>query len=122
MLGLTAANSASFVVGAVLGQVLLRRRLGRMPTREVLATTWRTVVAAIAGGLLAWGVVALLGGVLAGWPAFGRAWATLGIALLVAAPVTVLGMRLLRVRELSPLVARIERLVDRRKPRPPGPR
>ena len=122
VLGLTAANSASFVVGAALGQVLLRRRLGRMPTREVLATTWRTAVAAIAGGLLAWGVVALLGGVLAGWPAFGRAWATLGIALLVAAPVTVLGMRLLRVGELEPVVARIERLVDRRKPRPPGPR
>ncbi len=122
VLGLTAANSASFVAGAALGQVLLRRRLGRMPTREVLATTWRTAVAAIAGGLLAWGAVALLGGVLAGWPAFGRAWATLGIALLVAAPVTVLGMRLLRVGELEPVVARIERLVDRRKPRPPGPR
>ena len=36
VLGLAAANSASFLVGAVLGQLLLRRRLGRIPTRRVL--------------------------------------------------------------------------------------
>ena len=36
VLGLAAANSASFLVGAVLGQLLLRRRLGRIPTRQVL--------------------------------------------------------------------------------------
>ena len=38
VLGLAAANSASFLVGAVVGQLLLRRRLGRIPTGAVLST------------------------------------------------------------------------------------
>ena len=45
VLGLAAANGLSFVAGAVLGQVLLRRRLGRIPTADVASTTGRTLVA-----------------------------------------------------------------------------
>jgi hypothetical protein len=42
--------------------------------------------------------------------------------LLVIGPVSVLGMRLLRVREMNPFVSRLERLVDRRWPRRRGVR
>jgi putative peptidoglycan lipid II flippase len=106
----------------VLGQVLLRRRLGRIPTGDVLRTVALTLVASVVGGLLAYGVVLLLGGVLAGLSPLGKAWATLAIALVVAGPVTLLGMRLLRVRELDPLMRRLERIVDRVIPRRGTPR
>ena len=41
VLGLAAANGLSFVVGAVLGQVLLHRRLGRLGTAAVLGALVR---------------------------------------------------------------------------------
>ena len=118
VLGLAAANSASFVAGAVLGQVLLRRRLGRLPTGAILATTGRALLASAVAALAAYGVVVLLGsGPLAGISPVARAWTVLVVALLVAAPVTLLAMRLLRLRELDPVLRRFERHADRRKPR-----
>jgi putative peptidoglycan lipid II flippase len=122
VLGLAAANSASFLVGAAAGQLLLRRRLGRIPTGAVLSTVARALVAALVAGLLAFGAVQLVGGLLAGAGAPARAWLELVIALLVIGPVSVLGMRLLRVREMDPFVSRFERLVDRRWPRRRGVR
>uniref|UniRef100_UPI00292E4B1B murein biosynthesis integral membrane protein MurJ n=1 Tax=Pseudonocardia sp. H11422 TaxID=2835866 RepID=UPI00292E4B1B len=118
VLGLAAANGASFVFGAVLGQILLARRLGPLRTKEILLTIGATTLAAAASALLAFGVVALLGlGPLAGWPPVPRAWTTLVVALLVTVPTTLLAMRLLRVRELDPLVSRLARLARGRKPR-----
>ncbi len=111
VLGLAAANGLSFVAGAVLGQVLLRRRLGRIPTFAVASTTGRTLVAALVGALAAAGIVALIPW--DGLAPLGRAWLQLVVAMVVAAPVTLVGLRLLRVRELDPLLRRIERLVDR---------
>jgi putative peptidoglycan lipid II flippase len=122
VLGLGAANSASFLVGAVAGQLLLRRRLGRIPTAAVLSTVGRALVAALVAGLLAFGVVWLVGGLLVGAGPPARAWLELMIAFLVLGPVSVLGMRLLRVREMNPFVSRLERLVDRRWPRRRGVR
>lgn len=116
VLGLSAANSASFVFGAVLGQVLLRRRLGRLPTLEVLGSMASVTVASLLGTLAAFGVTALLP-LPAGWPAPATAWTTLVVALLVAAPATVAAMRLLRVREVDGLITRISRLAGRRMPR-----
>jgi putative peptidoglycan lipid II flippase len=118
VLGLAAANSVSFIAGAVLGQVLLRRRLGHVATGSMLAIAGRALLASLAGMLLAAGVVALLGlGPLTALSALARAWIVLGVAVLVGAPVTVLCMRLLRVREVEAMTARLERLVDRRNPR-----
>jgi len=111
VLGLAAANGLSFVAGAALGQVLLRRRLGRIPTADVASTTARTLVAALVGTLVAAGVVALIP-----WDGLAplpRAWLQLMVAVVVAAPILIVGLRLLRVRELDPLFRRIERLVDR---------
>ena len=114
VLGLAVANSASFVVGAVLGQLLLRRMLGRVPTGEVLGTAGRALLAGAAGMLLAAGVVALLAaGPLAALAPLARAWAELGVAVVIGGPVTVLVMRLLRVREVGAVLSRLERLVDR---------
>jgi putative peptidoglycan lipid II flippase len=55
---LNIATSASFVVGAVLGHVLLTRRLGRLGYRSVAVTAVRMLAASVVGGLAAWGVAA----------------------------------------------------------------
>ena len=103
VLGLAAANSASFVVGAVIGQLLLRRRLGRIPTGEVMATLWRAHCAALVGGLLAYGAVLLVDGLLGGFGPPARAWIELAVAFLILAPAAVFGMRLLGVRGDEPI-------------------
>ncbi len=122
VLGLTAANSASFLVGAVLGQLLLRRRLGRIPTRRVLGGVARSLLAALLAGLLAYAAVRLAAGPLSGLGPAARAWIELVLAFLVMAPTTVLGMKLLGVPEMNPFLSRLERLVDRRKPKRGGVR
>jgi putative peptidoglycan lipid II flippase len=115
VLGLAAANGLSFVAGAVLGQILLRRRLGRIPTLAVASTTGRTLIASLVGALAAALVVAVLPW--AGLAPLGRAWAQLAVATVIALPVAFLGLRVLRVTELNPLLRRVERLVDRVKHR-----
>ena len=77
VLGLAAANSASFLVGAVVGQLLLRRRLGRIPTGAVLCTVGRALVAAWSPGCWPSRAVQLVGGLLAGpahRPGPGSSW------------------------------------------------
>jgi len=116
VLGLAAANSASFVVGAVIGQLILRRMLGSVPTASVLATAGRSAIAAAVGVLLAAGIVALLAaGPLAGLAPLPRAWVELGVAVVVGGPVTVLVMRLIGISEVRVVMDRLERLVDRGK-------
>ncbi|MDN5918814.1 MAG: murein biosynthesis integral membrane protein MurJ [Pseudonocardia sp.] len=110
VLGLAAANGLSFVVGAVIGQVLLARRLGRVRTREVLSTLWRTTAASIVGAALAWAVGRLLAdGPLDGWPAVGQAWVLLAVGAVIALPVTAVMMRVLRVAELETVFKRLSR-------------
>jgi putative peptidoglycan lipid II flippase len=117
VLGLAGANSASFLAGAGLGQVLLRRRLGRAPT-GAWGTAGRTLLAALAGAVAAAGVVALLdAGPIAGLSPLARAWVVLPVAVVVGGPLTLLGMRLLRVREVQAIARRLERLFGRRNPR-----
>ena len=66
----------------------------------------------LVGALAAAGVVALIPW--DGLAPLGRAWLQLAVAVVIAAPITLVGLRLLRVRELDPLFRRVERLVDRR--------
>jgi putative peptidoglycan lipid II flippase len=112
VLGLAAANGLSFVAGAALGQILLRRRLGRIPTLAVASTTGRTLLASLVGALVAACVVALIPW--EGLAPLGRAWAQLAVAAVIALPITLVGLRLLRVTELDPVIRRVEQLVDRR--------
>jgi putative peptidoglycan lipid II flippase len=114
VLGLAVANSASFVAGAVLGQLILRRRLGRLPTGKILSTAGRTLVAAVVGALAARGVLALLDTEpMRALSAVSRAWTSVFLAAVLGGPLIVLAMRVLRVREVEPLLRRIDRVTDR---------
>lgn len=116
VLALAAGNGLSYVFAAVLGQVVLRRRLGRLPTAEVVGTMASTTVASLLGTLVAFGVVTLLP-IPDTWPAPARAWTSLVVAMIVAAPAILVAMRLLRVREVDAVVHRIGRLAGRWNPR-----
>ena len=114
VLGLAAANSLSFLAGAAMGQVLLRRRLGRLPTGAMLATAGRTVLAGAAGALAARGVLALLDlEPAAALSPLARAWTAVFVALVLGGPLILLVMRVLRVPELDALLQRVDRIVDR---------
>ncbi|WP_224392115.1 murein biosynthesis integral membrane protein MurJ [Pseudonocardia sp. ICBG1293] len=109
VLGLAAANSLSFVGGAVLGQWLLRRRLGRIRTGEVLTCLGKTTAASATAAAIGWALTRLLEPVLLGWPDVARAWTLLLVGTLVALPLAVVAMRLLRVRELDAVFRRFAR-------------
>ncbi|MGI8816033.1 MAG: murein biosynthesis integral membrane protein MurJ [Pseudonocardia sp.] len=104
VLGLAVANALSFVVGAVVGQLWLYRRLGPLGTGAVLVTTAKTVLAAGLGGLAGFGVLHLLPS--QGSPV-GTAWLELGVGGLVEVLVTVAVLLALRLSELAPLMARL---------------
>ncbi|HXV92551.1 MAG TPA: murein biosynthesis integral membrane protein MurJ [Pseudonocardia sp.] len=115
VLGLAAANSASFVVGAVAGQVVLRRRLGTLRTRADLGTIGRTTLASVLAGGVAYGAVVLtVGGSPAEWTTPGRAWAVLIVGTAVFVPFALVALRLLRVGELDPVWRRVRSLTNRR--------
>ncbi len=108
VLGLAAANSLSFVVGAVVGQWLLARRLGHVATGEVLRTIGTTTLSSVVGAIVAYGVVLGIGRLFGGWGAgAGSAWAQLVLALVVAAPVMLAMLWVFRQRELEPVWRRL---------------
>ncbi|MFG1634492.1 murein biosynthesis integral membrane protein MurJ [Pseudonocardia alni] len=109
VLGLAAANGVSFVGGAVLGQWLLRRRLGRARSGEVLVCLAKVASASAVAAAVAWGLTRLLGPVLADWPDVARAWTLLVGGALIALPLAVAGMRVLKVSELDAVFRRLAR-------------
>ncbi|WP_245949967.1 murein biosynthesis integral membrane protein MurJ [Saccharothrix carnea] len=112
--GVSIAMSLSFVVGALVGQLWLRLRLGRLRTGYTAWTICLTVVAsAIAFGAatgLAWLAVEVLG---IESPVVG-AWVEVVIQTLVGLPLSFLLLALFRVPEVKPAIAKISRLVGRR--------
>jgi putative peptidoglycan lipid II flippase len=97
VLGLAAANAAAFGVGAVVGGVWLRRRLGPLDARSALGVGVRTGLCAgvaVAAALLAAGAVDRVLG--AAGPV-ATAWWTLAAAAVVGTTVHLAGMRVLRV-------------------------
>ncbi|WP_075553382.1 murein biosynthesis integral membrane protein MurJ [Pseudonocardia sp. Ae505_Ps2] len=109
VLGLAAANGLSFVGGAALGQWLLRRRLGRARSGEVLACLARVALASAAAAVVAWGITRLVDPALADWPDVARAWTLLVGGTLIALPLAVVAMQVLRVRELDAVFRRFAR-------------
>jgi putative peptidoglycan lipid II flippase len=104
---LNIATSLSYVVGALVGHLLLTRRLGRLGFRAVLRTVLQVGVASVVGALAAWGVVQAvqhpLGAGRAGSGAGLVLGGLVGLAVLVGA---LWRMRLSDVREVVALARR----------------
>jgi putative peptidoglycan lipid II flippase len=110
VLGLAAANSVSFVVGAVLGQLWLRHRLGALDTSSVAITFGKTAVASTFGGFAGLGLVLWVRGPLGDTLGpVAQAWIVLVAGTVAALVVTVIGMRVVRLAELDPLWRRLAR-------------
>ena len=58
--GLLVATSLSYVVGAIGGEVLLRRRFGRLDTARTVRASVRFLVMSVLAGLAAWLVLVLV--------------------------------------------------------------
>jgi putative peptidoglycan lipid II flippase len=84
--GLAVATSVSYVVGAVLGEALLRRRLGRLDTRRLLRASGGFLVVSVLAGLAAWAVLAVIGS----WLGLGPAASVVAVVLGSAAALAVL--------------------------------
>jgi putative peptidoglycan lipid II flippase len=111
--GLAFVNSFTFVVGAVVGELWLRKRLGKLGSGRVLRTLIKTVVSAIWGAGAALAATLVLRSVL-GADSVAGAWLSLVLGGLAGGVVTFGLMTLLRVDETSSVVHRITRLVRRR--------
>jgi putative peptidoglycan lipid II flippase len=113
VLGLAAVNAFGFVVGLVVGNIWLRVRLGHLDTRRVLRTVVLTLLASVVAVLVALLAVTLLERLAGGLPAVPKAWLVLVVGSAVFLVVVAVAMRLLRVPELDPVVARLRRLAGR---------
>jgi putative peptidoglycan lipid II flippase len=113
VIGLAAANSASFVIGAAAGQVWLWYRLGRLQTRLVAGTVARIAVAA--GTAAAAGLAVLRLGHLAmpHAPPPWRAAVELAAATVLGGAVLLVTLRALRVSELQVVRSRAAGLLRR---------
>lgn len=113
VIGLAAANSASFVIGGAAGQVWLWHRLGNLHTRRVAGTLVRIAAAAVAAAAV--GLVALSLGRLAlphALPPL-RAAAELAAATVLGGAVLLIALRILRVAELQVVLTRAASLLRR---------
>ncbi|MGH3672356.1 MAG: lipid II flippase MurJ, partial [Pseudonocardiaceae bacterium] len=111
VIGLAAANSASFIIGAAAGQVWLRHRLGDLRTRLVADTVARIAVSACAAAVA--GLVALTLSRLAlphTLPPV-RAAIELTAVTVFGGGVLLLALRALRVTELHVLLTRAASLL-----------
>jgi putative peptidoglycan lipid II flippase len=110
VLGLAVANSASFVIGAVLGQLWLRHRLGPLDSSTLAVTFGKTAVASTFGGLAGAGLVLWIRDPLSGHVGtVAQAWIVLGAGAVTALVVTVAAMRVVRLTELDPVWRRLAR-------------
>lgn len=107
VLGLAAANGLSFVVGWVLGQILLQRRLGPLGTGVVLGVLVRVAVASVFGAAVAFGAVLLIGPVLPAMGPVAGSWVELMIATVIGGPAVGVAMLALRVPEVAALRRRV---------------
>jgi putative peptidoglycan lipid II flippase len=111
--GLTFVNSFSFVIGTIVGEIWLRRRLGRLDTARVLRTFGKTLISSVWGAAAALAILILFRETLGAGSVAG-AWLSLFLGTLIGGAVTFGLMSLLKVRELGPATQRITRLVKRR--------
>jgi putative peptidoglycan lipid II flippase len=113
VIGVMLVNALSFVVGAVLGQMWLWVRLGRLQSMRVVKVIVQTIVAGGAGVAVAFGITLLLDKVLPDGAPRLTAWVELIVQGLVTSVVAFGLLAVFRVPELQPAVSRITRLVRR---------
>jgi putative peptidoglycan lipid II flippase len=112
--GVSIAMSLSFVVGAVVGQVWLRIRLGRLRTGFTLWTVCLTVVASAIGCAVAMGVSILVVKLLGLEAPVPTAWVEIIVQTVIGLPLSFGLLAAFRVPEMKPAVDKIIRLVRRR--------
>jgi putative peptidoglycan lipid II flippase len=113
VIGLAAANSASFVVGAAAGQVWLWCRLGRLQTRQVAGTVARIAVAACSAAVAGLAVLGLGHAAMPHALPPLRAAVELAAATLLGGAVLFVALRALRVAELRVVLTRAAGLLRR---------
>jgi putative peptidoglycan lipid II flippase len=104
---LNISTSASYVIGAIVGHILLTRSLGRLGFRAVGVTTLRIAVPSAVAGLVAYGVVRLCNSVMG----VGHAAALTGLVGGAVAGLAVLVLLLwrIRIKEIDTIVATARR-------------
>jgi putative peptidoglycan lipid II flippase len=114
VMGVLLVNSLTFVVGAVLGQMWLWVRLGRLQSMRVVRRIGQSLVACVVGVLLGFGAGELVRLALPdGFSATGTAWLQMIVESLVTLVVAFGLLAAFKVPELSPAWQRITRLVRR---------
>ncbi len=114
VIGVMLVNALTFVVGAVLGQMWLWVRLGRLQSMRVVRVIVLSVVAGGVGVLVAFGATLLVDLVLAdGFGATATAWVKLLVQGLLTTVVAFGLLAAFKVPELDPAVQRITRLMRR---------
>ncbi|MQA08487.1 MAG: murein biosynthesis integral membrane protein MurJ [Pseudonocardiaceae bacterium] len=114
VIGVMWVNSLGFFVGAVLGQVWLWVRLGRLQGGRVLRVIWLSLLASGIAVVLALIVSWLLSMVLPDLGGVGNAWLSLIVEGVVTAGAAFWLLSLFGVEEVKPATSRITRLVRRR--------
>lgn len=112
--GVSLAMSLSFVFGAVVGQVWLRIRLGRLRTGFTIWTICLTVVASAVAFAVAKGVNVLLLDLIAFSNPVVAAWFETILVTVIGLPLAFGLLAAFRVPEMKPAIDKINRLVRRR--------
>jgi putative peptidoglycan lipid II flippase len=113
VIGVLLVNSLTFVVGAVLGQMWLWVRLGRLQSMRVVRVIVQSVVAGLGGVLVAAGSGLLIDLVLDGSGPTLVAWVKVVVQSVITGVVAFGLLVAFRVPELEPARQRITRLVRR---------
>ncbi|RJQ83456.1 murein biosynthesis integral membrane protein MurJ [Pseudonocardiaceae bacterium YIM PH 21723] len=103
----------AFVIGAVVGEFWLRARIGALGTREVLNTVLRTSAASLGGAVAILVVVTGLNLLIGSDTTLATSWARIIVGTAVGGGVVLVLMRMLKVTELDPVMAKISGLVRR---------
>jgi putative peptidoglycan lipid II flippase len=101
------------VFSAIVGEIWLRVRIGRLDTTRVIQTLLKVSIASVWGAAGALLVGKGLDAVFPDGTLLVRSWATLILGSLVGLPLAFGGMLLLRVSEIRPVWERFARLARR---------
>jgi putative peptidoglycan lipid II flippase len=112
--GVSLAMSLSFVFGAIVGQVWLRVRLGRLRTGFTIWTVCLTVVASAAAFAVAKGANWLVQNMIGFSNVVVASWVEVILVTLIGLPLAFGLLAAFRVPEMKPAIDKINRLVRRR--------